>query len=104
VLTKVKYIYHKGTNVNKSELIDAIAESADLSKASATRALDAVIDTITGTLKSGEQVVLVGFGTFSVKERAARTGRNPRTGAPIEISAAKIPSFKAGKALKDSVN
>lgn len=90
--------------MNKSELIDAIAESADLSKASATRALDAVIDTITDSLKSGDQVVLVGFGTFSVKDRAARTGRNPQTGAPIEIAAAKIPSFKAGKALKDAVN
>ena len=90
--------------MNKSELIDAIAESADLSKASATRALDAVIDTVAGSLKSGEQVVLVGFGTFSVKDRAARTGRNPQTGAPIEIAAARIPSFKAGKALKDAVN
>lgn len=90
--------------MNKSELIDAIAESADLSKASATRALDAVIDTITDSLKSDDQVVLVGFGTFSVKDRAARTGRNPQTGAPIEIAAAKIPSFKAGKALKDAVN
>jgi DNA-binding protein HU-beta len=90
--------------VNKSELIDAIAESADLSKASATRALDAVIDTVAGSLKAGDQVVLVGFGTFSVKDRAARTGRNPQTGAPIEIAAARIPSFKAGKALKDAVN
>ena len=90
--------------MNKSELIDAIAESADLSKASATRALDAVIDTVAGSLKDGDQVVLVGFGTFSVKDRAARTGRNPQTGAPIEIAAAKIPSFKAGKALKDAVN
>jgi DNA-binding protein HU-beta len=90
--------------VNKSELIDAIAESADLSKASATRALDAVIETVAGSLKAGDQVVLVGFGTFSVKDRAARTGRNPQTGAPIEIAAARIPSFKAGKALKDAVN
>lgn len=90
--------------MNKSELIDAIAESADLSKASATRALDAMIDTIADSLKSGDQVVLVGFGTFSVKDRAARTGRNPQTGAPIEIAAARIPSFKAGKALKDAVN
>lgn len=90
--------------MNKSELIDAIAESADLSKASATRALDAVIDTVAGSLKAGDQVVLVGFGTFSVKDRAARTGRNPQTGAPIEIAAARIPSFKAGKALKDAVN
>ena len=90
--------------MNKSELIDAIAESADLPKASAGRALDAMLDTITNTLKSGDQVVLVGFGTFSVKDRAARTGRNPQTGEPIQIAAAKIPGFKAGKALKDAVN
>lgn len=90
--------------MNKSELIDAIAESADLSKASATRALDAALDGIVETLKAGDQVVLIGFGTFSVKDRAARTGRNPQTGAPIEIAAAKIPGFKAGKALKDAVN
>lgn len=90
--------------MNKSELIEAIAESADLSKASASRALDAVTETIANALKSGDQVVLVGFGTFSVKDRAARAGRNPQTGAPIEIAAARIPGFKAGKALKDAVN
>ena len=90
--------------MNKSELIDAIAESADLSKAAAARALDAVIDTVSTKLKDGEQVVLVGFGTFSVKDRPARTGRNPQTGQPIEIAAARIPNFKAGKALKDAVN
>ncbi|MCW8128268.1 HU family DNA-binding protein [Microbulbifer halophilus] len=90
--------------MNKSELIEAIAASADIPKAAAGRALDAMVDNITGTLKKGDQVALVGFGTFSVKERAARTGRNPRTGDPIEIAAAKIPSFKAGKALKDAVN
>jgi DNA-binding protein HU-beta len=90
--------------VNKSELVDAIAASADISKAAAGRALDAVTDSITNALKSDDQVALVGFGTFVVKERAARTGRNPQTGAPIEIAAAKIPSFKAGKALKDAVN
>ncbi len=90
--------------MNKSELIDAIAASADISKAAAGRALDAVINSVTGALKDGEQVVLVGFGTFSVKERAARTGRNPQTGDPIEIAAARIPGFKAGKALKDAVN
>lgn len=90
--------------MNKSELIDAIAASADISKAAAGRALDAVTDSITDALKKGDQVALVGFGTFVVKERAARTGRNPQTGQPIEISAAKIPSFKAGKALKDAVN
>jgi len=90
--------------VNKSELIEAIAASADIPKAAAGRALDAMIDTVTDSLKKGDSVALVGFGTFTVKERAARTGRNPQTGQPIEISAAKVPSFKAGKALKDSVN
>jgi DNA-binding protein HU-beta len=90
--------------VNKSELIDAIASSADLPKAAAGRALDAVIEAITAELKNGGDVSLVGFGVFTVKERAARTGRNPQTGAPIEIKAAKVPSFKPGKALKDSVN
>jgi len=90
--------------VNKSELIEAIAESADITKAEAGRALDVTIAAVTGALKEGDQVALVGFGTFSVKDRAARTGRNPQTGAPIEIAAAKIPGFKAGKALKDAVN
>jgi len=90
--------------VNKSELIEAIAASADIPKAAAGRALDAMIDTVTDSLKKGDSVALVGFGTFTVKERAARTGRNPQTGQPIEINAAKVPSFKAGKALKDSVN
>ncbi|MBZ9557010.1 MULTISPECIES: nucleoid-associated protein HU-beta [Modicisalibacter] len=90
--------------MNKSELIEAIAASADIPKAAASRALDAMIDTVTDSLKKGDSVALVGFGTFTVKERAARTGRNPQTGQPIEISAAKVPSFKAGKALKDSVN
>lgn len=90
--------------VNKTELVEAIAASADLPKAAAGRALDAVVDAITNALKSNDQVVLVGFGTFAVKERAARTGRNPQTGNPIEIAAAKIPSFKPGKALKDAVN
>ena len=90
--------------MNKSELIDAIATDADLSKASAGRALDAALEAITKTLKKGGQVSLVGFGTFSVKKRAARTGRNPQTGAEIQIKAAKVPGFKAGKALKDAVN
>lgn len=89
--------------MNKSELIDAIAASADLPKAAAGRALDAMIESVGAALKEGDQVALVGFGTFSVKERAARTGRNPQTGAPIEIKAAKVPGFKAGKALKESV-
>ena len=90
--------------MNKSELIDAIAASADIPKAAAGRALDAVIESVTGALKAGDSVVLVGFGTFSVKERAARTGRNPQTGKAIEIAAAKVPGFKAGKGLKDAVN
>jgi len=90
--------------VNKAELIDAVAEGADISKAAATRAVDTVISNITDSLKKGDQVTLVGFGTFSVKDRAARTGRNPRTGEPINIPASKNPSFKAGKALKDAVN
>lgn len=90
--------------MNKSELIEAIAASADIPKAVAGRALDAMIESVTDSLKKGDSVALVGFGTFSIKERAARTGRNPQTGKPINISAAKVPSFKAGKALKDSVN
>ena len=90
--------------MNKSELIDAVASSADLPKAAAGRALDAVVESITEALKSGDSVSLVGFGVFSVKDRAARTVRNPQTGEPIQIKAAKIPSFKAGKALKESVN
>lgn len=90
--------------MNKTELIEAIAASADLPKAAAGRALDAMVDAITAALKKDDQVVLIGFGTFAVKDRAARTGRNPQTGKPIEIAAAKIPSFRAGKALKDAVN
>ncbi|MCB1683009.1 MAG: HU family DNA-binding protein [Pseudomonadales bacterium] len=94
----------KGQNVNKTELIDRIAESADISKASAGRALDAALEAITDSLKKADPVALVGFGTFTVRERAARTGRNPQTGAPIQISAAKVPAFKPGKALKDALN
>lgn len=90
--------------MNKSELINLIAESADISKAKAGAALDAVVSGITGALKKGDTVSLVGFGTFSVKSRAARTGRNPQTGATIQIKASKVPGFKAGKALKEAVN
>jgi len=90
--------------MNKTELIDAVADAADLSKADAGRAVDAVVDTITDALKGGDSVTLVGFGTFLVRARAARTGRNPQTGAAIEIKAANAPAFKAGKALKDAVN
>ncbi|MDG1460134.1 MAG: HU family DNA-binding protein [Luminiphilus sp.] len=94
----------RGTHVNKNELIDAIAEEADLSKASAGRALDAAINAITGALTKQDTVSLVGFGTFSVKHRAAREGRNPRSGETIQIKASNAPGFKAGKALKDAVN
>ncbi|QTH63877.1 DNA-binding protein HU-beta [Psychrosphaera ytuae] len=90
--------------MNKSQLIEKIAEGADISKASAGRALDSFIESVTGALKEGDSVALVGFGTFTVRERAARTGRNPQTGATIEIAAAKVPAFKAGKALKDACN
>ena len=90
--------------VNKTELIGHIATSADISKASATRALDAMVDAVKMTLKQNGSVMLVGFGTFSVSERAARTGRNPRTKETIKIKAAKVPKFKAGKGLKDAVN
>ena len=90
--------------MNKSDLIDQIAASTDISKAAAGRALDATIDSITDALKDGEQVVLVGFGTFHVKDRAARTGRNPRTGETIQIKASKMPKFKPGTPLKEAVN
>ena len=90
--------------MNKSDLINAIADSADLSKADAGRALEATIDAITGSLKANDSVSLVGFGTFLVRERAARSGRNPQTGATIQISAAKVPAFKSGKGLKDALN
>ena len=90
--------------MNKTELIDRIAESADISKASAGRALDAMIEAITSSLKKADPVALVGFGTFTVRDRAARIGRNPQTGEPIQIKAAKVPAFKPGKALKAALN
>ncbi|HEY7673450.1 MAG TPA: HU family DNA-binding protein [Gammaproteobacteria bacterium] len=90
--------------MNKAELIDAVAASANLSKADAGRAIDAVVDAIAKSLKRGQQVAVVGFGTFSVKHRNARQGRNPRTGETIQIAASNVPGFKAGKALKDAVN
>lgn len=90
--------------MNKAELIDSIAEKVDLSKADAGRALEAVLDTITDTLKNEGQVTLVGFGTFTVKKRAARKGRNPKTGEEVDIKAANVPGFKAGKGLKDALN
>ena len=89
--------------MNKSELIDEIAATAQISKAAAGKALDATMAAVTGALKKGDMVTLVGFGTFYVAERAARNGRNPRTGDTIEIKAAKMPKFRAGKSLKDAV-
>ena len=96
--------FARGHPVNKTELIDHIAKQADISKAAAGRALDSIISAVKSTLKKGNSVTLVGFGTFSVGKRAARSGRNPRTGATIKIKAAKVPKFRAGKALKDAVN
>ena len=90
--------------MNKQELIDQIAAEADLSKAAAARAVDAFVETVTKALKTGDSVTVVGFGTFSVGEREARTGRNPRTGETINIKASKTPKFKAGKGLKDALN
>jgi DNA-binding protein HU-beta len=90
--------------LNKTELIEHIATHADISKAAATRALDSVIGAVKTTLKKGGSVSLVGFGTFAVGRRAARTGRNPRTGTAIKIKAAKVPKFRPGKALKDALN
>ncbi len=90
--------------MNKSELIEAMADSADISKAAAGRALDGMIDAITQAVKNNDTVSIVGFGTFLLRERAARTGRNPKTGSTIEIAASKAPAFKAGKAFKDAVN
>lgn len=90
--------------MNKSQLIEKIAHSADISKADAGKALDAFTETVTEELKGGGDVALIGFGSFSVGDRAARTGRNPQTGEAIDIAAAKVPKFKPGKALKDAVN
>ena len=90
--------------MNKSELSDAVAAGAEISKADAGRALDAFVEAIKKALKKGDTVSLVGFGTFAVRKRNARTGRNPRTGQTIKIKASKNPAFKAGKALKDAVN
>jgi len=89
--------------MNKADLIGAVADKADISKADAGRAVDAVIEVVTRALKKNDKVSLVGFGTFAVRKRAARTGRNPKTNEPIKIAASKNPTFKAGKALKDAV-
>jgi len=90
--------------MNKAELVSAVADAAELSKTDATNAVDAMVSVITTALKSGDAVTLVGFGTFQVRKRAARQGRNPKTGETIKIKASKNPAFKAGKALKDAVN
>ena len=90
--------------MNKTELIEHIANNADISKAAAARALDSMVEAVKKTLKKGGTVSLVGFGTFAVGKRASRTGRNPQTGEEITIAAAKVPGFRAGKALKDAVN
>lgn len=90
--------------MNKSELIDAVANNADLTKAKAGDAVEAALGAISDALGSGDSVALVGFGTFSVRERGARTGRNPRTGESIQIAASRVPAFKAGKALKDALS
>jgi DNA-binding protein HU-beta len=90
--------------MNKSEFVDAVAESADIPKSTAGKAVDAMVDVISKSLKQGQQVSLVGFGTFLTRDREARQGRNPRTGETIQIKASRVPSFKAGKGLKDAVN
>ncbi|MBA2593713.1 MAG: HU family DNA-binding protein [Gammaproteobacteria bacterium] len=90
--------------MNKAELIDAVAGSANLTKVDAGRAVDALVDVIAGALKGDDEVTLVGFGTFTVRKRAARSGRNPRTGDVISIPASNLPAFKPGKALRDAVN
>jgi DNA-binding protein HU-beta len=89
--------------MNKADLIGAVADKAELSKADAGRAVDALIEVVTRALKKNDKVSLVGFGTFAVRKRAARMGRNPKTGATLKIAASKNPTFKAGKALKDAV-
>ena len=90
--------------MNKNELVEQIAQAADIPKGKAALALDAFVAAVTDSLKKGEDVSLVGFGTFTVSERAARTGRNPQTGAEIKIEASNVPKFRAGKKLKDAVN
>jgi DNA-binding protein HU-beta len=93
--------YQEGTKVNKSELIDKVAEKADISKASAGRAVDALVEAVAESLQEGDSVTLIGFGTFAVRERAGRSGRNPRTGEVLEIKASKTVGFKPGKTLKE---
>jgi len=97
-------IQQEDANVNKTDLIDRVAESTELNKTAASRAVEAVLDIITGSLRQGDSVTLSGFGTFSVSNRSQRTGRNPRTGESITIPASKAPKFKSGKGLKDALN
>jgi DNA-binding protein HU-beta len=98
-----RILWEEVKGMNKTELVNAVAESSELSKKDATKAVDAVFDSILNALKDGDKVQLIGFGNFEVRERAARKGRNPQTGEEIEISASKVPAFKPGKALKDAV-
>ena len=100
----VRAINSEGDTLNKNDLVAKVAETSELSKADATKAVDAVFETITSTLAGGDEIRLVGFGTFAVSQRAATKGRNPRTGEEIDIPASKQPKFKAGKGLKDAVN
>ena len=95
---------YEGHSMNKSELVDHISESADISKTAASRALESALEAITGSLKDGESVALVGFGTFLVRDRAARPGRNPKTGDTVELEGKHVPHFKPGKELRDRVN
>ena len=104
LLTSSVILTYKGKIVNKNDLVAAVASAADLSKADAASAVDGVFSSISNALSSGDEVRLVGFGTFSVAQRAASEGRNPRTGEKIQIPASKQPKFKAGKGLKDAVN
>lgn len=97
-------MYFKGVDVNKNELISKVADDTGLSKSDSSKAVDSIFDSITGELKSGGDIRLVGFGTFLVTKRKATTGRNPQTGAAIDIPAANVPKFRAGKALKEAVN
>ena len=98
-----RILWEEVKGMNKTELVNAVAEASELSKKDATKAVDAVFDSILNALKDGDKVQLIGFGNFEVRERAARKGRNPQTGEEIEISASKVPAFKPGKALKDAV-
>jgi DNA-binding protein HU-beta len=102
-LISIEKIWEEVNVMNKTDLINAVAEKSDLSKKDATKAVDAVFESVMDSLKDGEKVQLIGFGNFEVRERSARKGRNPQTGEEIEIPASKVPAFKPGKALKDSV-